>query len=127
MATPRHDWPRTGPIDLAVHDLPHASSTTEWWYANTHLRTADGRNLSLFGAFFRVKAGEKGYTYSATWALSDADKRAYRGHSYLDRLAPKMGLERIKNGGGARGGRGHPATGENLQRHKNAAPDRVFS
>src|SRR6478609_8118648 len=47
------DWPGAGPIDLGVHDLPHGSSTLEWWYANGHLKTADGRNLSFFAAFFR--------------------------------------------------------------------------
>ena len=31
------DWPGPGPIDLDLHDLPHASSTMEWWYVNTHL------------------------------------------------------------------------------------------
>jgi hypothetical protein len=33
----RSDWPSAvGPIDLSVHDLPHESSQTEWWYYNTH-------------------------------------------------------------------------------------------
>ena len=40
-------WPAAGPIDLAVHDLPHAAADTEWWYVNTHVRTADGRELRL--------------------------------------------------------------------------------
>ena len=48
------DWPATGELDLCVHDLPHASSTTEWWYVNTHLTTSEGLELSLFAAFFRV-------------------------------------------------------------------------
>ena len=34
MSTMQADWPKAGPIDLALHDLPHASSTTEWWYFN---------------------------------------------------------------------------------------------
>ncbi|HUJ25514.1 MAG TPA: polyprenyl synthetase family protein, partial [Myxococcales bacterium] len=126
MISHRSDWPKDGPIDLAVHDLPHASSTTEWWYANTHVHTADGRRLSLFAAFFRVRAGEKGHTYSATWAISDADKRAYRGHSYLDRLAPKMGLERIRNGGGSRDARVNRAMCEILEKNSMPAPDRFF-
>src|SRR3954467_7838265 len=25
------DWPEDGPIDLDVHDRPHASSDLEWW------------------------------------------------------------------------------------------------
>src|SRR5688572_14377941 len=52
------DWPTDGPIDLARHDLPHASSTTEWWYVNSHLTAADGRPLSLFAAFFRIATGK---------------------------------------------------------------------
>ena len=48
------DWPAPGPIDLGVHDLPHASSATEWWYLNTHLETEDGRDISVFASFFRV-------------------------------------------------------------------------
>ena len=49
------DWPQEGPIDLAVHDLPHRSSATEWWYVNTHVTTADGQDLSLFAAFLSDK------------------------------------------------------------------------
>jgi hypothetical protein len=45
---------KEGPIDLAVQDLPHDSSNTEWWYLNSHLKTADGRELSIFVAFFRM-------------------------------------------------------------------------
>ena len=33
----RADWPdAVGPIDLTLHDRPHDSSATEWWYFNTH-------------------------------------------------------------------------------------------
>ena len=41
------DWPGPGPIDLNVHDRPHASASTEWWYVHTHLETEDKRPLSL--------------------------------------------------------------------------------
>ena len=51
------DWPGAGLINLAVHDLPHRSSTTEWWYQNCHFETVDGRQLSLFAAFFRIAKG----------------------------------------------------------------------
>jgi hypothetical protein len=50
------DWPAEGPIDLAVHDPPHRSSATEWWYVNTHVTTADGHDLSLFAAVVSVAA-----------------------------------------------------------------------
>ena len=36
----RKDWPSAmGPIDLKVHDGPHRSSVTEWWYFNSHVTT----------------------------------------------------------------------------------------
>ena len=47
-------WPAAGPIDLALHDLPHAAADTEWWYVNAHVRIADGRELGVFAAFFRI-------------------------------------------------------------------------
>src|SRR5438067_437372 len=46
MSAPFSDWPGPGPIDLALHDLPHASASTEWWYVNAHVETEDGRPLS---------------------------------------------------------------------------------
>ncbi len=46
------DWPDQGPINTSLHDLPHASADTEWWYVNSHFTVADGRELSLFAAFF---------------------------------------------------------------------------
>jgi geranylgeranyl pyrophosphate synthase/predicted secreted hydrolase len=74
----RPDWPGyTGPIDLDIHDLPHASSHTEWWYINTHLELDDGRKVSAFFAFFRtVKStdeltGEKTFGHALNWALTD--------------------------------------------------------
>ncbi|HRG91124.1 MAG TPA: lipocalin-like domain-containing protein, partial [Chitinophagales bacterium] len=47
------DWPQPGPIDLKIHDLPHASSSTEWWYMHTHIKAKGGREFSLFASFFR--------------------------------------------------------------------------
>src|SRR6266508_330075 len=42
------DWPAPGPIDLKIHDLPHASSTTEWWYMNSHIKAETGQRFALF-------------------------------------------------------------------------------
>jgi len=74
----RPDWPSyIGPIDLSIHDLPHASSYTEWWYINTHMELDDGRKVSAFLAFFRtVKStdqltGEKTFGHALNWALTD--------------------------------------------------------
>ena len=36
MSPARPDWPDAGPLDLTLHDLPHCSSATEWWYYNMH-------------------------------------------------------------------------------------------
>jgi geranylgeranyl pyrophosphate synthase/predicted secreted hydrolase len=126
------DWPGPGPIDLSVQDLPHRSSTTEWWYLNTHFETADGRRLSLFAAFFRIVKGEDPdsrsvqYAHSLTWALTDADRHIYSGDSRVDPAAPKMGLERIKGGRGAHDPRLNRAISEILERGKVPTPDRIF-
>jgi geranylgeranyl pyrophosphate synthase/predicted secreted hydrolase len=126
------DWPASGPIDLAVHDLPHRSSATEWWYVNTHVETIDGHTLSLFAAFFRIingkdeKTGAPVYAHSCTWALSDVGSKTYLARSYVDPSAPKMGLERIKNGRGSRDPRLNRAISEILERGRVPAPDRIF-
>ena len=52
MSRGRPDY--TGPIDLATQDLPHDSSNTEWWYLNSHVSTPEGKELSIFAAFFRM-------------------------------------------------------------------------
>lgn len=126
------DWPVSGAIDLKVHDLPHRSASTEWWYLNTHIDTVDGRKLSVFAAFFRIVKGrneatkEVEYAHSLTWAISDADAGHYYPESRLDPSAPKMGLERIKNGRGSRDKRLNRALTEMLERGKIPTPDRIF-
>src|SRR3954469_23501033 len=81
VATPS-DWPTDGPIDLHVHDLPHASSALEWWYVNTQLETAAGRRYGIFAAFFRQVTGRNAagmieYGHSIAWALSDPENERY--------------------------------------------------
>ena len=126
------DWPVSGPIDLAIHDLPHASAATEWWYVNSHVETVDGSELSIFAAFFRIikgkdeRSGEPTYAYSSTWALSDASTGTYLARSRVDPSAPQMGLERIKNGRGSRDPRLNRAMIEILERGRVPAPDRIF-
>jgi predicted secreted hydrolase len=126
------DWPNPGAIDLAVHDLPHRSSTTEWWYLNSHVQAADGRQLSLFAAFFRIVKGrdeankELQYAHSVTWAISDADGKRYVSESRVDKSAPQMGLERIKKGKGSRDPRLNRAISEILEAGRVPAPDRIF-
>ena len=126
------DWPGPGPIDLAVHDLPHGSSTTEWWYMNTHLTVGEGRKLSLFACFFRQVKGqdpvtkEPLYAHSTTWALSDVDRKKYTHVSRVDRSAPEEGLKRMKRGLGAKDPRLNRALAEMLERDALPSPDRMF-
>jgi geranylgeranyl pyrophosphate synthase/predicted secreted hydrolase len=125
------DWPGEGPIDLEVHDLPHASSTTEWWYQNAHLETEDGRRFSLFAAFFRqvmgrTKTGEKIYAHSVTWALVDVDRQRYLHATGVDPSAPKEGLKRIRAGMGSTDDRLNRALSEMLERGAVPTPDRIM-
>jgi len=127
------DWPGAGPIDLAVHDLPHASSTTEWWYLKAHVETVDGRPFSLFAAFFRVlvgrdeASGELEYAHSLTWALSDPTRRRYVTHSLVDRRAPQLGLEKLDRNEGTRDERIRRAMREVCARGKVPYPDQMFA
>jgi len=126
------DWPLAGPIDLAVHDLPHRSAMTEWWYLNAHLEPRDGARLSLFAAFFRIVKGqnpvtrELEYAHSVTWALTDADGKVYSPESRVDRCAPELGLERIAKGAGSRDPLLNRAISEMLKQGRVPTPDRRF-
>lgn len=126
------DWPRTGLIDLAQHDLPHRSADTEWWYVNSHFESADGRKLSLFAAFFRIVAGrdedtgKRHYAHSVTWALSDEAGRNYHFESWVDEKAPEMGIDRIKRGRGSKDDRLNRAVIEVLEQGRVPLPDRIF-
>ncbi|HWB63196.1 MAG TPA: lipocalin-like domain-containing protein, partial [Chitinophagales bacterium] len=98
------DWPKEGPIDLNIHDLPHASSTTEWWYMHSHIKASGDREFSLFASFFRTaiefdkKTKVPIYGYSVIWGLSDIKEKKYNTVSLVDHRAPKLGLERLKRG-----------------------------
>lgn len=126
------DWPQPGRIDLSIHDLPHRSADTEWWYVNSHFTAADGRELSLFAAFFRIIAsrdettGVPDYAHSVTWALTDASGQRYYAESRVDEKAPEMGLERLEHGRGSKDPRVNRAIREILDRGEVPVPDRVF-
>jgi predicted secreted hydrolase len=85
------DWPADGPPNLAIHDLPHGSSTLECWNQNCHLANIDGRHFSLFASFTRMvigkdeQTGEAIYSHSVCWALTDTDTQKYHPHSLADR------------------------------------------
>ncbi len=138
------DWPAPGPVDLGVHDLPHASSTTEWWYLNGHcvVRSAgaasgspvgpDARRYSFFAAFFRKAKGkdpkthETLYAHSLTWAICDVDGESFPHISRVDDKAAEEGLKRMKRGVGSKDERLNRALREILERDSVPTPDRVF-
>ncbi len=98
------DWPEGGPIDLRVHDLPHRSSTTEWWYLNCHVATHGGRQLSLFASFFRIlldqgaASSKPEYAHALSWALVDPSAGKYYADSLVDPCAPAVALEKLERG-----------------------------
>ena len=101
----RPDCPnRFGPIDLERHDLPHASSITEWWYLNSHVVTDAGKQLSVFCCFFRVAkhidpaSGKKTYAHALNWAITDVESGAYHTDVLLDQDSPQMVLSQLKKG-----------------------------
>ncbi len=127
------DWPAPGPIDTARHDPPHPSADTEWWYVNSHFVCGDGREMSLFAAFFRIISSRDEHTgapleyaHSVTWALTDVTGGRYFADSRVDTKAPRMGLERIANGRGAKDPRLNRAISEILERGEIPVPDRMF-
>jgi geranylgeranyl pyrophosphate synthase/predicted secreted hydrolase len=98
------DWPPVdSEIDLAIHDLPHRSSTTEWWYVNSHLKTDTDRNFSLFASFFRLATGENEqtqeaeYAHSVIWAISDLDTGKYHAVSAIDPRGPEIVYEQLEH------------------------------
>lgn len=126
------DWPGPGPIDLARHDLPHASSSLEWWYVNAHVETASGRELSLFAAFFRQARGRNGvtgeieYAHSVTWAVSDPTARRYYPKAAVDAAAPALGLAKLAAGAGFDDERVDRALREVLERGLIPGPTQLF-
>jgi geranylgeranyl pyrophosphate synthase/predicted secreted hydrolase len=126
------DWPCTGPVDLAVHDLPHASSTIEWWYVNGHCVAVSGRHYALFAAFFRKviayepRSGAPSYVHSLTWSLNDLTEKKSHNVSRVDVAAPREGLRRVQAGLGSRDPRIDRAMREILERGVIPKPDRVF-
>ena len=124
------DWPTPGHLDLCVHDLPHASSTTEWWYVNTHLTTSEGLELSLFAAFFRVLVthadGSSEHAHSLAWALSEVKGQRYLAASLVEASAPRLGLEQVRRGQGSKDPRLNRAIIEVLERNQVPLPDRFL-
>ena len=127
-----HDWPEPGPIDLAVHDLPHASSTLEWWYINSHLELDGGRRIGVFAAFFRQlasdpqQAGGRDYTHSVAWGVSLVGEARFIDKVAVDPLAPEVGLRNLDSGARRDDPRVERAFREVLQQGKIPGPTRMF-
>lgn len=129
-ATPP-DWPAEGPIDLQVHDLPHASSTLEWWYVNTQLQTDAHGKLGIFAAFFRqaigrTATGDIEYAHSVAWALSDPANKRYFPVCAVDQGAVAFGLKKIDAGDGIADHRLNDALREVLLRGHVPLPTRML-
>ncbi|MEY3013069.1 MAG: hypothetical protein RIT45_1804 [Pseudomonadota bacterium] len=125
------DWPAEGPIDLGRHDLPHGSSSTEWWYVNAHLRTESGLDLSVFASFFRIATGRDAsgaveYAHSLTWGVSDVGSKRYFTCSRVDPRAPQLGLEKLERGEGSHDPRLRRAMREVLEKGHVPWPDRLM-
>ncbi|HWO14038.1 MAG TPA: polyprenyl synthetase family protein [Polyangiaceae bacterium] len=126
------DWPDAGPIDLGRHDLPHASSTLEWWYVNSHLTLENGRSLAVFAAFFRQLAsdpaqpGPRAFTHSVAWGVSLAGEARSLSKVAVDRRAPEVGLRNLDSGAKHDDPRVERALREVLRRGKIPGPTRLF-
>ncbi|WP_236980571.1 polyprenyl synthetase family protein [Membranihabitans maritimus] len=126
------DWPKSGLIDLEVHDLPHQSSTTEWWYINAHIEAEDGNKYSVFASFFRKlleydpETKSVKYGHSITWALIDNENKKYYSNSLLDKDSPKIGLKQLKGGRLIKNKEVREAAIEMLEKGSIPYPDRVF-
>lgn len=131
----RFDWPAAfGAIDLSVHDLPHKSSCTEWWYYNTHLTSTAGREFSAFVCFFRVlkfvdreHGNKKYYAHALNWAITDVESGAYYHDSLLDKDAPKMIKKMLEREGEVEDPVLRRAMTEVLDKGNVPLPDRLFN
>lgn len=89
------DWPHKGkPLDLSVHDLPHESSGTEWWYYHAHLETASGTELSLFSVLFKrlIEESRLGHGHAG---VVDVDADTHEQRSIGDPEAPETIAPRL--------------------------------
>jgi len=131
----RMDWPaRVGPIDLDIHDLPHASSQTEWWYYNAHLTIPEenNREISVFVCFFRIckhieENGKRHYSHALTWAICDPKSESYHSEVLLESDSPEMILKSMQKGKGMKDKILRKAFMEVLEKGNVPLPDKLFS
>lgn len=92
------DWPDDGPIDLEMHDCPHASSSIEWWYVNGHFTVGNEQGWSVFAAFFRARISDQEtieYGHSLVCGLVDQSNNVVHTATYLDPRTPAEGIKAI--------------------------------
>jgi geranylgeranyl pyrophosphate synthase/predicted secreted hydrolase len=126
------DWPLPGPIDLAVQDLPHASSTVEWWYLHGHFTLQGGREVSVFSAFFRKKASRedtlregRAWRHHLAWGVTEADGRHLCG-TFLDPATPADAVRLIRSKGMSSDDRFRHALLEIVEQGRFPGPDRLL-
>ncbi len=128
----RPDWPgRMGSIDLSVHDLPHRTAQTEWWYYNCHIEGPEGRQLSLFVCFFRLLKhvdanGKRYHSHALTWALSDVENEKYIADVVLESDSPKVMLKALEEGSLVKDQILKRALKEVFEKGNVPLPDRLF-
>jgi geranylgeranyl pyrophosphate synthase/predicted secreted hydrolase len=126
------DWPAEE-VNLSTHDLPHASSLLEWWYFHAHLRSEDGRQISVFTSFFRAIIDSDPvtkapiYGHLLAWAVSDPSKRKYYSDSRMEDSVRAQGLVRLRKGEGTPDPRIRRALSEILARGNLPKPDKHFT
>jgi len=126
------DWPGPGPIDLRVQDLPHASSSIEWWYLHGHLTLEGGREGSLFSAFFRKKMGTeetlregRAWRHHLAWAFTEEGGRNICS-TLLDPATPADALHHLLSGRGSSDHRVRRALLEVVEQGRIPGPDRLL-
>jgi geranylgeranyl pyrophosphate synthase/predicted secreted hydrolase len=103
----------------------------EWWYVNGHLSAEDGREFSLFAAFFRVDTGDAGsgateYSHFLAWGLVDLDQGRFYPNTLLDPKSPATALKDLDNGNGPRDERIARALREIFVRGRVPLPDHLM-
>lgn len=140
LASYPDDWPALeGEIDLNVHDLPHESSSTEWWYLNCHVQTESGKPLSAFASFFRSSDREGAYrrkergeeektshAHSLTWAIIDPAEKKYYADPIVDKNAPYIFAKALDEKEYQVDPRIEKALREVLAKDRIPGPDRIF-
>jgi geranylgeranyl pyrophosphate synthase/predicted secreted hydrolase len=129
---PPTDWPGPGPIDLTVQDLPHASSSIEWWYLHGHFTLEGGRDLSLFAVFFRNKVGRedtlregRAWRHHLAWGFTEEGRRHICG-TLLDPATPSDAARLIRSSRRSSDDRFRRALLELTKQGRFPAPDRLL-